>query len=70
MKVTAFIPDNLISEVKTLSSGKNITESLIIALEEWTSVKKLKTLNSKVKRSPLSFHQGFSANKVHKVNRR
>lgn len=69
MKVTAFIPDNLISEVKTLSSGKNITESLIIALEEWISIKKLKTLNSKVKRSPLSFRQGFSASKIRKVNR-
>lgn len=69
MKVTVLIPDSLISDVKTLSSGKNITESLIIALEEWTAIQKLKSLNSAVKHSPLSFREGFTANKVRKVNR-
>lgn len=69
MKVTALIPDNLISEVKALSSGKNITESLIIALKEWTSIQKLKSLSATVKHSPLSFRSGFTANKVRKVNR-
>lgn len=35
MKVTALIPDELIEKVKAKSGGKNITESLIIALNEW-----------------------------------
>ncbi len=40
MKVTALIPDDIIKEVKDLSGGKNITESLIIALNECISLKR------------------------------
>jgi len=40
MKVTALIPDELVAEVKQLTQGKNITESLIIALDEWVAIQK------------------------------
>ncbi|GAG78241.1 unnamed protein product [marine sediment metagenome] len=39
MKVTAIISDNLISEVKKYAKGKNLTESLTIALKEWLAKK-------------------------------
>jgi len=69
MKVTALIPDDLVADVRELSSGKNITESLIIALKEWLSIQKLKKLREKVKKNPLSFQEGFSADSVRTLNR-
>ena len=54
MKVTALIPDTIIDEVKKYSNGKNITDSLMIALEDWIALQKLKNLNSLVLETPLS----------------
>lgn len=42
MKVTALIPDELVQEVRELTQGKNITESLTIALNQWVHNQKLK----------------------------
>jgi hypothetical protein len=42
MKVTALIPDELVEEVKHLTQGKNITDSLTIALNEWVESQKTK----------------------------
>lgn len=70
MKVTALIPDTIIDEVKKYSNGKNITDSLIIALEDWIALQKLKNLNSLVLETPLSFERNFSAEKVRKINQR
>ena len=42
MKVTALIPDELVQEVRELTQGKNITESLTIALNQWVDNQKLK----------------------------
>lgn len=69
MKVTAIIPDEIVGNVRTLSKGKNITESLVIALEEWISLKKIHTLNKAVKKSPLQFSKDFSAQKIRAANR-
>ena len=69
MKVTALIPDDLVADVRELSSGKNITESLIIALKEWLSIQKLKKLREKIKKNPISFQEGFSADSVRTLNR-
>lgn len=70
MKVTALIPDDLMAEIRKLSPGKTITESLITALREWTSLQKLRKTQKKIKRNPLTFSEGFSAGKVRAVNRR
>ncbi|MEE9315779.1 MAG: DUF2191 domain-containing protein [bacterium] len=70
MKVTAILPDELIEEVKELSSGRNITEGLLIALSEWTALKKIKNLNSKVETNPLSFSDKFDASKNRERNRK
>ena len=70
MKVTALIPDEIIKDVKELTHGKNITESLIAALSEWIRIQKLKKLKEKVKSAPLSFQNGFSADTVRTLNRK
>jgi hypothetical protein len=70
MKVTALIPDELVEEVKRYSKGKNITESLIKALEEWLALEKIKKLNEKVGANPLKFQKGFTGEKVREINRR
>ena len=70
MKVTALIPDKLVDEVKHYSGGKNITESLIVALQEWISLKKIKELNQQIGNKPLDFVKDFSSEKIRKLNRR
>lgn len=69
MKVTALIPDELIKDVKQLSGAKNITEALIFALNEWTALQKLKSLQAKVAQKPLRFQDGFGAERIRKINR-
>lgn len=69
MKVTAILPDELISDVKELTGGKNITDSIEKALSEWIKLAKLKKLNQMVMNSPLVFSDGFTAEKVRKMNR-
>ena len=68
MKVTALIPDDLVLEVKQLSNGKNITESLIIALKEWTAIKKIKALNLELVEKPLQFD--VNSSKLRRLTRR
>jgi len=69
MKVTALIPDKLIEDVKKITGGSNITESIIIALSEFTSRQKVLKTIQKVKKQPLSFRDDFSASQVRKLNR-
>ena len=70
MKITALIPDALVNDVKKLSKGKNITDSLIIALREWIAIQKVKAVSRKVRKSPLSFTPGFNAESVRTLNRK
>jgi len=57
MKVTALIPDELVKEVRQFASGKNLSESLIIALKEWSSIQKLKALKKKSRKNLSSFQK-------------
>jgi len=70
MKVTAIISDNIISEVRKYSKGKNLTESLTFALKEWLAAKRIKELNNIVRETPLEFNKGFSAEKAREINRK
>ena len=70
MKVTALLPDHLISEIKTYAKGKTLTESLTIALEEWLQQKKIVMLNKQVQNKPLEFQKDFSATTVRNLSRR
>ena len=69
MKVTALLPEKLIEDVKHYSNGKNLTESLVIALHEWVAIKKIRKLNEKVSEKPLQFNYGFSPEKARNTNR-
>jgi hypothetical protein len=70
MKVTALIPDDLVKEVNGLAHGRSLTESLITALREWSSIQRLKSLSDQVRKTPLTFRKDFSAHKVRELNRR
>jgi hypothetical protein len=69
MKVTALIPDELIEKVKAKSGGKNITESLIIALNEYLNEKKVDDLIDQVNEKPLVWSDNFTAEGIRKINR-
>jgi VCBS repeat-containing protein len=69
MKVTALLPDDIVEEVKKLSGGKNITESLTIALQDYIARQKIRKAIQKVKDKPLQFKDGFTAEKVRSLNR-
>jgi len=70
MKVTALLPDTIVDEVKKYAGGKNLTECLIVALEEWLSLKKIKSLNDEIETKPFEFSTGFSAQKARENNRK
>ena len=70
MKVTALIPDEIVDEVKNYSGGKNITDSITIALTEWLKIQKLKKLNSKIGQNPLNFDDKFNAEKIRNLSRK
>ena len=69
MKVTAILPDELVLEIQKYTDGKNITDSLQKALSEWLKLAKVKKLNEKLKKIPLQFADGYSADKIRKINR-
>lgn len=69
MKVTAIIPDSLVNEVNALSQGANITQSLIKALSEWVSLKKITRLNQEIRAKPVEFAKSFKASNIRKLNR-
>jgi hypothetical protein len=69
MKVTALIPDDLIQDVRKQSGGKNITESLIIALRDYVARQRLRKAVQRVAEKPLKFKDDFTAEKVRALNR-
>ena len=69
MKVTALIPDDLVKRIREETGGKNITESLILALNEYLSFKKIMALDQHVQEKPLEFREEFSASKIRKISR-
>ena len=70
MKVTALLPDTLVSDVQALSHGRNVTDSLLTALSEWVALKRIVALDAAVKNHPLQLADGFSAQAVRKLNRK
>ncbi len=69
MKVTALLPDELVEEVKKFSGGKNITDSLLIALKDYIAWQRIRKSIQKVKTKPLRFKDDFTAVKVRSLNR-
>jgi len=70
MKVTALIPNGLVSEVKELTNGKNITDALVKALSEWVSIQKIRKLNQTVADNPLKFDDDSDAETLRELNRK
>jgi hypothetical protein len=70
MKVTALIPDEIITDVQEYTNGKNITDSIIKALSDWLYIKRIQKLNYEIKKEPLQFANGFSAEKIRKLSNR
>ncbi len=70
MKITTILSDELVKDVKEYAKGKNLTDSLTIALKEWVSMKKIKTLNHLISISPLEFKNDFSFEKIRDGSRR
>lgn len=70
MKVTALIPDDLVEEVKKTTGGKNITESLIIALTSYLKSQKIYKALDELDREPFSFNEDFTAYGIRKINRK
>jgi hypothetical protein len=68
MKVTAIIPDELVRETQTISHAKNITEAIIIALNTYISIEKLKAMGKKVDKTPLKFKH--TAQEIRDLNRK
>lgn len=69
MKITALIDDQLIDQVKEISGGKNITESLVIALNEYVRRNKLNDLIAEIEKEPMIFQEGFTPYGLRKTNR-
>ncbi len=70
MKVTAIIPDEIINDVRKYTEGKNITDSLIRALNDWLYAKRIENLNDRLSNNPLQFQEGFSAEQIRNLNNR
>jgi hypothetical protein len=60
MKVTAIIPDEIISDVKKYTGGKNITDSLIKALNDWLYRQRINHLSNDLKQNPVRFREDFT----------
>jgi hypothetical protein len=69
MKVTAIIPDALVTDVQRLARRKNLTESIVFALREWADLQRIRELNRKVEERPMQFREGFSVASTRKLNR-
>jgi len=67
MKVTAIIPDELINEAKVLSNAKNITETMIVALNSYIALEKLKAMGNAINNKPLHFR--YTAEEIRELNR-
>ena len=67
MKVTAIIPDELIKEAQLLSNAKNITDTVIIALNSYVAIEKLKAMGREINKNPLKFR--YSAEEIRELNR-
>jgi hypothetical protein len=70
MKVTAIIPDDIIHDFQQYTNGKNITDSLVKALQDWLYAKRMEKLNKELSKEPIKFKEGFTAEGIGKLNKR
>lgn len=70
MKITAIIPDEIIADVQKYTGGKNITDSLIKALNDWLYTRRISDLDQMLVEEPLEFREGYSASRVRNLSNR
>lgn len=70
IKVTALLPGNLIHDLQAITQMETLTESLKMAVEHYVRSQKLLQLTENIKKKPLQFRKGFSAEKIRELNRR
>jgi hypothetical protein len=70
MKVTAIIPDEIVTDVQEFTNGKNVTDSIIKALSDWLYIKRIQKLNNDIKKEPLLFADGFNVDQLRELNNR
>jgi len=70
MKTTAIIPDEIIADVQKYTGGKNITDSLIKALNDWLYTRRIKDLDQLLVEEPLEFKEGYSASGTRNLSNR
>ena len=68
MKVTAIIPDEIIDDVRKYTGGKNITDSLIKALNDWLYRQRIQHLSNELHQNPVRFREDFSADGIRNKN--
>ena len=68
MKVTANIPDEIIADIQKFTGGKNITDSLVKALNDWLYTKRIEKLQDNLVNEPLKFKDGFTAKSIRDIN--
>lgn len=68
MKVTAIIPDEIVNDVRKYTGGKNITESLITALNDWLYRQRISHLSNELHQNPVRFRDDFSAEGIRNKN--
>lgn len=69
MKLTAFLPTELLVEIKKLLHEKCTMESIMKMFSDWRSIQKIKFLNFKILKNPLVFKENFTADAVRQINR-
>ena len=67
-KITALIPNYIVSGIQKHTGAKNTTESLILALDDWLRKEDLKKLFNKIRKNPLEFQ--YSAKELRTLNRK
>ena len=63
------LDDQMIQELLALSGGKNITDSLRIAIKDWIRKEKLRRLADSISKHPLDFNESFTAEEIRNSNR-
>jgi bifunctional ADP-heptose synthase (sugar kinase/adenylyltransferase) len=58
---------NLVKQTKILSNAKNTTEAMIIALNSYVSLEKLKAMGESINKTPLQFKN--TAQEIRDLNR-
>ncbi|MEQ8582844.1 MAG: DUF2191 domain-containing protein [Marinoscillum sp.] len=69
MKVTALIEDDLVEKIKEATGGRNITDSITIALKEYLSNRNIDKVIDEIEREPFVFNEDMAAYGIRNLNR-